>query len=71
MLPIFVHSAIIRKTIPHNKSVKKTPTNTRPKNAISLHPLTPAQAIAAALRVNPADVRALEEKERAAKSRKK
>ena len=49
----------------------KPPNNTRPANAISLHPLTPHQAIGAALRVKPADLRALEEKERAAKSRKK
>lgn len=51
--------------------VKKQPTNTRPKNAISLHPLTPAQALSAALRVNPAELKALEEKARSEKKRKK
>ena len=51
--------------------MKKEPKNTRPERAISLHPLTPAQAIAAALRVKPADVKVLEEKERAAKASRK
>jgi hypothetical protein len=51
--------------------VKKQPANTRPQNAISLHPLTPRQAISAALRVKPTDLKALEEKERAEKKRKK
>ena len=53
------------------RETKNQPANTRPANAISLHGITPRQAIAAALRVNPADIRALEEKERAEKSRKK
>ncbi len=51
--------------------MKKQPANTRPERALSLHPLTPQQAIAAALRVKPADVKALEEKERAAKAVRK
>jgi hypothetical protein len=48
-----------------------SPANTRPKSAISLHPLTPEQALLAALRVDPADLNALEEKEKKAKARKK
>jgi hypothetical protein len=34
---------------------------TRPEKAISLNPLTPSQALAAALRVMPANLKALEE----------
>jgi len=49
----------------------KQPANTRPQRAISLHPLTPRQAIAAALRVKPADLKELEEKALAEKKRKK
>lgn len=39
--------------------------------AVSLTPLTPDQALAAALRVKPADVKKLEEAEKNAKRRKK
>jgi hypothetical protein len=35
----------------------------------SLHPLTPDQALGAALRVNPADVKRLEKQEKAKKRR--
>ena len=45
--------------------------NTRPDKAISLHPLTTSQALAAALRVKPADLKALEEKEKAERAAKK
>jgi len=40
-------------------------------NAISLHPLTTSQALAAALRVKPADIKALEDAEKAKRASKK
>lgn len=40
-------------------------------NNVSLHPLTPDQAMAALLRVNPADVKKLEAEEAAAKEAKR
>jgi len=48
--------------------------NRRSGAKVSLHPLTTAQALSAALRVKPADLKAMEAKERAerkAKSKKK
>jgi hypothetical protein len=50
--------------------VKKTPNNTHSSGAISLHPLlTPAPVLLAALRVKPADLKAMEKKERNANGR--
>lgn len=45
--------------------------NTRPEKAISLAPLTTSQALGAALRIKPADLKALEEKSKTAKAAKK
>ena len=42
----------------------KPTVNTRPKSAISLASLTPAQALLAALRVKPADLKAMKSKEK-------
>lgn len=44
---------------------------TRPDKAISLAPLSPEQALAAALRVKPSDLKALEEKEKQERTEKK
>ncbi|QIF00081.1 hypothetical protein [Roseimicrobium sp. ORNL1] len=49
--------------------MKKAPATTRPDKAISLHPLTAEQAIAAALRVKPADLKKAAQKEREAKKK--
>ena len=46
-------------------------TNTRPEKAISLHPLTTSQALGAALRVKPSDLKVLEDKEKAERASKK
>ena len=46
-----------------SKNPAKRPHPGRKGNALSLAPLTVEQALAAALRVNPADVKKLEEQE--------
>lgn len=45
--------------------------NTRPEKALNLHPLTTSQALAAALRVKPSDLKAVEAREKAMKAGKK
>ena len=55
---------------PQAASEPVVPTSTHPGKAISLHPLTVDQAMGAALRVKPADLKAMEE-EQAAKIRSK
>jgi hypothetical protein len=50
---------------------QQRPENTRPKRALSMHPITPEQALLAALRIEPANLKELEEKGRMAKEGKK
>lgn len=47
--------------------MKKRPAATRPDKAISLHPLTPEQALLAALKVKPADLKKLEKEQKGEK----
>lgn len=47
--------------------MKKAPANTRPKSAISLAPLTPEQALRAALQVKPEDLKKAEDREKQGK----